>query len=331
MASTTTSKRRPAKRTNEEREAEQSELLEQLGARIDALTTTTGWTDYLESASKFHDYSFGNLMLIAMQRPTATRCAGYKTWQAMGRQVLKGERGICILAPSVRTGERENAKTGEVEKFKFISGFRTVRVFDVGQTDGEPLPKSPAEMWAEARGGKTNGTVEDFDLAVAAAGRLGLTVEVHADAPENGSRGWFSPGTPVVHVVSDDYGHMTKTLLHELSHAVDFDGGLEGRDARRAEYAENELIAESSAYIVAVTLGIDAATISDESTVYLAAWAGRTRTVRRSRTGDQADAAPADALQDVAKRVLDVARHISDALFDTTSAAVEDDAEVAAA
>src|SRR5690349_10560235 len=80
--------------------AERSRQL--LESSVADLASSEGWTRYLESRSRFHSYSFGNVLLIAWQRPGATQVAGYRKWQEMGRQVRKGERGISILAPMVR-------------------------------------------------------------------------------------------------------------------------------------------------------------------------------------------------------------------------------------
>jgi N-terminal domain of anti-restriction factor ArdC len=106
------------------------------------LASSEGWTRYLESRSRFHSYSFGNVMLIAFQRPGATRVAGYRKWQELGRQVRKGERGISILAPMVRKVDRDDG----TEPDRVVSGFRTVSVFDVSQTDGEPIPEHPCRV-----------------------------------------------------------------------------------------------------------------------------------------------------------------------------------------
>jgi hypothetical protein len=106
------------------------------------LATSEGWTRCLESRSRFHAYSFGNVMLIGLQRPGATQVAGYKAWQGMGRQVRKGERGISILAPMVRKVEHDD----EAEPDRVVAGFRVVSLFDVSQTDGEPIPEPPCHV-----------------------------------------------------------------------------------------------------------------------------------------------------------------------------------------
>jgi N-terminal domain of anti-restriction factor ArdC len=102
---------------------------------------------YLTAMARFHNYSFGNIVAIARQRPTATRVAGFGTWKEMGRFVKKGEKGIQILAPMIgyRRRNTETAQNtdadGNAKQQPVLSGFRAVYVFDVAQTEGEDLPE----------------------------------------------------------------------------------------------------------------------------------------------------------------------------------------------
>jgi antirestriction protein ArdC len=102
-------------------------------------------TSYLATMAKFHNYSFNNVLLILSQRPDATHVAGFNRWKEMGRYVRKGEKGIAILAPSlkrIRSEEQEDEDTEAKEQpAQVLSRFVTVHVFDVIQTDGEPLPE----------------------------------------------------------------------------------------------------------------------------------------------------------------------------------------------
>ncbi len=102
---------------------------------------------YLTAMARFHNYSFGNIVAIARQRPTATRVAGFGTWKEMGRFVKRGERGIQILAPMIgyrrkNTDAVQNTDAdGNVKQPAVLIGFRAVHVFDVAQTEGEDLPE----------------------------------------------------------------------------------------------------------------------------------------------------------------------------------------------
>jgi hypothetical protein len=113
-------------------------LIEQLEAgHSDALTA------YLEAMSRFHNYSFGNILEIARQRPTATRVAGLYAWNQLGRKVKKGEKGIRILAPIVgskRKKDEEANKDITKQNTRVLVGFRNAYVFDVDQTEGAELP-----------------------------------------------------------------------------------------------------------------------------------------------------------------------------------------------
>ena len=109
-------------------------------------------TAYLAAMARFHNYSFGNILAIARQKPTATRVAGYGTWKELGRFVKRGERGIQILAPMVGYRRRKDAAdegqnaSQEHRPASVLIGFRVVHVFDVSQTEGADLPEyeSPA-------------------------------------------------------------------------------------------------------------------------------------------------------------------------------------------
>src|ERR1700693_5509508 len=97
---------------------------------------------YLETASRFHTYSFRNQCLIAAQCPTATRVAGYQAWRQLGRWVRRGETGIAILAPITRrrTDVAADDDATETADRTRVHGFRSADVFVVAQTDGDPLP-----------------------------------------------------------------------------------------------------------------------------------------------------------------------------------------------
>jgi hypothetical protein len=143
-----------------------TDALNKLAALLDA-----GHSDQLtalfKTMSRFHKYSWHNVCLIASQRPTATRVAGFQAWRTLGRFVRKGEKGIAILAPIL--GRKQNDAVDE--QSRTVLGFRAAYVFDVAHTDGDPLP-APTE--ASGDPGAT------FELLTAAIGKQGIAIE-HVD------------------------------------------------------------------------------------------------------------------------------------------------------
>src|SRR6266849_4900069 len=147
------------------------EALERLSAELEA-GKSEDLKAYLDAMGRFRRYSWGNVLLISSQRPTATHVAGFHTWHDLGRAVKKGEKGIMIFAPVVvkREASPDETQTKEPslkEPFR-VAGFRTAYVFDVSQTEGKALPEFA----------KTTGDPKDHidNLKAMAAGR-GITVE----------------------------------------------------------------------------------------------------------------------------------------------------------
>ena len=174
-------------------------------------------TALLKTMARFHKYSWHNVALIASQRPTATRVAGFQTWRTMGRFVRKGEKGIAIMAPIV--GRREAESDGD--NARAIVGFRAAYVFDVEQTDGEPLGE-PGEATGDP-GTKT------ASLKTAILGQ-GIALESvdHLDGALGTSSGGcirllngLSPATEFT------------TLVHEYAPGVGGQGARRGRHVPR--------------------------------------------------------------------------------------------------
>jgi antirestriction protein ArdC len=227
------------------------DLVEKLTDGIANLTTTDEWQRFLDYQSRFHNYSFGNVLLIAAQRHEATRVAGFRAWQKMNRFVRKGEKAIFILAPMVY----KNTEASEGDDERVIRGFKWVPVFDVAQTDGEELPAICNRLAGDDPAGF-------FAQLVAVAESIGYTVE---DAELPGStNGDCSFALHRIRVeVSNSPAQRVKTLAHEIAHAIlheDF------KDRRLAE-----LEAESTAYIVCASLGFNS---ENYSFGYVATWAG---------------------------------------------------------
>jgi hypothetical protein len=236
-----------AKAFREERRAEDRE---RLAEAVASLTTSEGWRRWLTVRSRFHSYSFGNQILIASQCPDATRVAGYRTWQSVGRQVIRGAKAIRIMAPMVV--KDKNEETGEEEARTF---FRSVSVFDIGQTTGEPLPELPI---ADVDGDSHAGYLPELE---AFAQSIGYSVE-YGDTGV--AHGLCNRRTKAI-VVSDRIApnHQVKTLIHELAHALGISSDEFGRD-------EAEVIVESVAFTVCAGLGLDT---SGYSACYVASWA----------------------------------------------------------
>ena len=253
-------------------------LHEQISDGVAALVESDGWRAMLDTAAKFHSYSLGNLLLIGAQDPQATRMAGFRTWQSLGRQVRKGERGIAILAPCTyrpKTAERAGpagpaAPAGPEPATscsggaapdvggKQVRGFRVVHVFALHQTEGAPLPDvAPSLLTGQAPAGLWKGQV------------LGHGYTVHR-GDTGRANGWTDPTSRTVRVSSDmEDAQAVKTLIHELAH---IEAGHVGDLPTYATCRGRcEVEAESIAYVVAAAHGLDA---GGYSFAYVAGWAG---------------------------------------------------------
>jgi antirestriction protein ArdC len=226
-------------------------LLDRLTEGIEALTTSDAWRAHLEVQSRFHSYSFSNALLIVAQDPGASRVAGFATWKKLGRSVRKGERAIWILAPI--NGKR--TRTDDGEECRPIVGFRPVSVFDLAQTEGDPLP----EVCRSLRGDDPRAW---FDRLTSCAGPMGYAV-VATELPgaTNGDCAFALRRIRVE--CRNEPAQQVKTLAHELAHA------LLHEDSHDRPLAELE--AESTAYMVCRTLGFDT---GDYTFGYVACWAG---------------------------------------------------------
>jgi antirestriction protein ArdC len=232
------------------RQEKRGEQREQVERAVRELLTSDGWGRWAETRATFHRYSFGNCLLIAQQAPAATQVAGFKSWQALGRQVRKGEKAIRIMAPM--SVKRENVDTGEVERVPF---FRAVPVFDVAQTDGEPLPEVPREPITG------DSHARYLEPLTAHAASLGFTVE--REALEHAG-GYCDPKRKRI-VISSDLGSINaevRVLVHELAHAHGIGYAEHGR-------ADAEVIVETAGTIVCGSIGLDT---SGEAIPYLASW-----------------------------------------------------------
>ena len=227
-----------------------TEAREQVERSVRELLTSDGWRRWAETRATFHKYSFGNCLLIAQQAPEATQVAGFHAWQKLGRQVRKGEKSIRIMAPM--SVKRENPETGEEERVPF---FRAVPVFDVAQTDGEPLPEAPREPITGDSHAEYLPRLKDYART--------LGVAVYEYEPTSAAQGFYDEkGKRIVISTELAPNGKVRTLIHELAHAH----GVTYKDYSRGEA---EVIVETAATIVCGSLGLDT---SGESIPYIACW-----------------------------------------------------------
>ena len=299
------------RKTAEERRAQAEELQGSIGEQVEQLRDSDQWVRFLEFAQSFHRYSLGNLLLILSQCPTATRVAGFRQWQAKGRQVRKGERAIRIFGYAQKKVTAEQAARAEGESDeragtaedgqKVITYYPVLSVFDIGQTDAtDPEADDPSTLAQRLTG------ADQLGVAVAVTDYLteqGWTV---TREPISGATNAYTDpeGRRVVIDASLSPAQAAKTALHEAAHVI-----LDAEEDP-SEYIEHrgvkETEAESVAYVVAGLLGIDT---SRYSIGYVAGWSG----------GD------ADTIKATAARVLHAAHTLADAITDTDSDTDADD------
>lgn len=264
----------------ENRNAQQvREITDKLEQGIKELFESERFKEYLRTMSKFYNYSFNNTLLIAMQKPEATYVAGYTSWQRnFDRQVLKGERGIKILAPAPYKAQEEREKIDPLTQKPVIGtdgkavtetvevlrpAFKVVSVFDVSQTDGKELPDIIVD--------ELKGTVENYEAFFDALKQVSPVPISFEDIP-GGAKGFFSPVESRIAIQEGMSEIQTvKTAIHEIAHAklhaVKPDEKTAPED--RKDRHTKEVEAESVAYTVCQRYGIET---SDYSFGYIAGW-----------------------------------------------------------
>ena len=254
------------------------EITDKLEAGLKELFESEKYKSYLSTMSKFHNYSFNNTLLIAMQKPEATQVAGYQAWQKnFERHVNKGEKAIRILAPAPYKIKEERDKldpvTGEMmfdengmpqkeETEVTIPAFRAVSVFDVSQTDGKPIP--------ELEVNELLSTVEGYEDFVQALMNISPVPIAFEDIPGD-SKGYFSTAEKRIAVQENMSESQTlKTMVHEVAHSRLHDKEVnQSMDIPVKDRNTKEVEAESVAFTVCQHFGIDT---SDYSFGYIAGW-----------------------------------------------------------
>ena len=270
--------------TSEKPAEKLKEITDRLEQGITELFDSERYKEYLRVMSKFHNYSFNNTLLIAMQKPDASLIAGFSAWKNnFGRNVMKGQKGIKILAPSPfkikkemekidpQTGKAFIGKDGKPvteEKEITIPAFKVVSVFDVSQTEGREIPDIAVNM--------LTGDVEHYKDVFAALEKTS-PVPVGFEKIEGGAHGYYHLEDKRIALDEGMSELQTlKTLIHEIAHAklhdIDLNAPLEDLE-NRPDRRTREVQAESIAYTVCQHYGLDT---SDYSFGYVAGWsAGR--------------------------------------------------------
>lgn len=254
-------------------ENETNDLLKKLDQGLTELFDSENYKNYLDTMSKFHNYSFNNTLLIALQNPGATHVASYTDWKnKFHRQVMKGEKAIRIIAPAPYKKEIEkevkNGLTGEIKKEKteiVIPAYKTVSVFDISQTEGNELPVIGVD--------ELKGDVGNYEELKDILKDLS-PVEILYDETPGDAKGFYDITEKKI-VIKKGLEQMQeiKTLVHEMAHALlhDKDGSLVDNVTQDIEWNRRtkEVQAESVAYTVCQHLGIDT---SEYSFGYIAGW-----------------------------------------------------------
>lgn len=250
-------------------------IMQSLESGVEELFTSNRYQEFLKTMAKFHNYSFNNTMLIAMQRPDATLVTSYKNWQSMGRQVMKGEKGITIIAPAPYKKMKEKEvldenqrpimgtdgkpKTEQVEVI--VPHFKAVTVFDIAQTSGEPIQTLAPELLTAA--------VQDFDSFMQAIQKIS-PVPIRFDEIDGNANGYYHNADKEIVIKKGLSESQTlKTAIHETAHAKLHDKEIMESLGVEKDRLTKEVEAESVAYCVCSFFGLDT---SDYSFPYIAGW-----------------------------------------------------------
>ena len=239
------------------------------------------YRNYLRTMSRFHNYSLNNQALIHLQRPDATLVAGYNRWRdKFSRHVLRGEKGITIIAPTPYKKKIEQEKLDPDTKLPILDAdgkivteekeieipmFRPVKVFDYAQTDGKPLPERVASPVANL-----TGSVENYEAFMEAL-RRSSPVPVEFKSLSAEMDGYFSPKSQSITLREGMSEVQTvSAAVHEIAHAKLHNYGLQQVAERKAKSRNAEEVeAESISFMVCAYFGIETGA---NSFGYVATW-----------------------------------------------------------
>ena len=230
------------------------EKVQLLTQRIESFKSSDEFLELVRAMSRFHRYSFKNRMLILAQMPAATRVAGFHTWRQVGRFVKRGEKGLLVWVPLKKGMPRKKEETPEDTEQDLVSvvvGYTTGYVFDISQTDGDPLPELDLSV-------KNHGWTFMAQCLMLAE-KMGVKVMARDSMVADG----ISRGGKVILRRNDNPTYMTATLLHELAH----EKLHHSPDNKQLSREQQELEAETVAYLVCSHFGIEI-----PAHKYLASW-----------------------------------------------------------
>ena len=253
---------------------ETKEALDLIQRKVEDFQNSEEYLNYLKFVSSFRNYSWNNRILIWLQNPNASLCAGMKSWNERGRKVKKGEKSLKIYFPMIGKAYTTNEEGDRIEKLnsdgepkKVLYGFRMTSVFDISQTEGKELPELKIK--------DLQGEVEDFENYINLAIKTlpeDYSFLIDEDSL-HGEKGYTDFATKKVVVHKNEQQQMFKTAMHELGHV------LCEHDKRELSRDQEECEAESVAFIVCNHFGIDS---SEYSKRYIGSWKGDKELINES-------------------------------------------------
>lgn len=256
-----------------------TDLTQQLITAVAALQSGAAFAQLLRWQTAFHQYSARNCLLIKLQRPNATQVASYRTWQTLGRQVVKGAKGIKIFAPRVK-------KAADPDDQARIY-FAVTHVFDIADTTGDPIPTTETPTI------DGDGDQDAYDRLAAFVAAEGLTLTATPCKP-TAAQGYYAASRKEIYVQPASQTQMLAVLIHELAHHLDRE--------RWGTAPEDETVAEGVAFMVCAACGIDTGTASFP---YIAHWSA-------SEGGETIILRCLDRIQAVARQLIAVVRPTDD-------------------
>lgn len=242
---------------DQKKQEQMQEITDRLEQGLQELFESEQYKEYLKVMSKFHNYSFNNSLLIAMQKPDATLIAGFSAWKnKFDRHVKKGEKGIQIISPVI-TKEKDE-KTGDL--IERVVSFRPAYVFDVSQTEGKEIPNIAVDT--------LKGNIEQYNTFFTALERIS-PFPINFEEIERGVHGYCHFGEKRI-AINEGMSELQtlKTMIHEIAHAKLHDKE-KGKQVEKLNRFTKEVQAESVAYAVCQYYGFDT---SDYSFGYIAGW-----------------------------------------------------------